>query len=68
MSITLNQIRPGSIVIVRTNFGSGIPVRAIVAEVEEDIKSGRPGIDYNISGQACGSWAYLTQVDSVVKY
>jgi hypothetical protein len=33
-----------------------------VLEVHEDIKNGRPGIDYD------GSWAYLTQVDRVVSY
>jgi hypothetical protein len=60
--VQLEDIRQGSIVIVRGDFGSGRPREVIVDAVEEDIKNGRPGIDYD------GSWAYLTQVDHVVKY
>ena len=60
--VELEDIRQGSIVIVRGDFGSGRPREVIVDAVEEDIKNGRPGIDYD------GSWAYLTQVDHVVKY
>jgi hypothetical protein len=33
-----------------------------VVGLDEDIKNGRPGIDYD------DSWAYLTQVDRVVTY
>jgi hypothetical protein len=50
------------VVIVRGNFGAGHPQRVVVEAVEDDIKNGRPGIDYD------GSWAYLSQVDRVVKY
>jgi hypothetical protein len=60
--VELKDIRQGSVVIVRGDFGSGIPKRVTVEEVHEDIKNGRPGIDY------AGSWAYLTQVDRVVSY
>ena len=60
--VTLKDIREGSIVIVRGDFGSGKPQRVVVEAVEADIKNGRPGIDYE------GSWAYLTQVDRVVTY
>ena len=60
--VTLKDIREGSIVIVRGDFGSGRPQQVVVEAVEEDIKNGRPGIDYE------GSWAYLTQVDRVVTY
>ena len=62
MAVTLKQIRVGSIVIVRDNFGMGTPKQVTVENVEEDIKNGYPGIDY------ADSWAYLSQVDSVVKY
>ena len=47
---------------VRPNFGTGFAQRVVVEEVEEDVKNGRPGIGYG------DSWAYLTQVDRVVKY
>ena len=60
--VKLEDVREGSVVIVRGNFGNGKPQRVVVTGVDEDIKNGRPGIDYG------DSWAYLTQVDSVVTY
>jgi hypothetical protein len=60
--VDLKDIREGSVVIVRGNFGSGAPQRVVVTGLDEDIKNGRPGIDYG------DSWAYLTQVDRVVTY
>ena len=58
----LSDMRVGSRVIVRDNFGTGRPREVTVLDLDEDIKNGRPGIDYE------GSWAYLSQVDRVVKY
>jgi hypothetical protein len=60
--VKLNEIREGSVVIVRGAFGSGPEERVKVEEVHEDVKNGRPGIDYE------GSWAYLSQVQRVVQY
>jgi hypothetical protein len=60
--VKISDIREGSRVIVRDNFGTGKPREVTVLGVEDDIKNGRPGIDYD------DSWAYLTQVDRVVKY
>jgi hypothetical protein len=60
--VTLKDIREGSVVIVRGDFGNGKPERVLVEEVHTDVKNGRPGIDY------AGSWAYLTQVERVVTY
>jgi hypothetical protein len=60
--IKIEDIREGSVVIVRGAFGTGQPQRVTVTEVEEDVKNGRPGICYD------ESWAYLTQVDRVVQY
>ena len=60
--VKLNDIREGSVVIVRGVFGTGPEQRVKVEEVHEDIKNGRPGIDYE------GSWAYLSQVQRVVSY
>jgi hypothetical protein len=62
MMIKLKDIREGSVVIVRGAFGTGPEERVKVEEVHEDVKNGRPGIDY------AGSWAYLTQVQRVVSY
>lgn len=60
--VTLKDIRPGSVVIVREAFGTGPERRVVVEAVESDIKNGRPGIDY------ADSWAYLSQVMRVVSY
>jgi hypothetical protein len=60
--VKLKDIREGSVVIVRGAFGTGPEERVKVEEVHEDVKNGRPGIDY------AGSWAYLTQVQRVVSY
>jgi hypothetical protein len=60
--VKLKDIREGSVVIVRGAFGTGPEERVKVEEVHEDVKNGRPGIDYE------GSWAYLSQVQRVVSY
>ena len=60
--VELKDIRKGSVVVVRGDFGNAPARRVTVEEVHEEIKNGRPGIDY------AGSWAYLTQVDRVVSY
>jgi hypothetical protein len=60
--VKLEDIRKGSVVIVRGAFGSGPEERVKIEEVHDDVKNGRPGIDYE------GSWAYLTQVMRVVQY
>jgi hypothetical protein len=60
--VSIEDIREGSVVIVRGNFGQGPAQQVVVENVEDDIKNGRPGIDY------ADSWAYLTQVERVVTY
>jgi hypothetical protein len=64
--ITINQIRIGSVVRVRPDFGMSEPVEVTVMEAEEDIKNGRPGIVYKTPHY--DRWAYLSQVDAVVTY
>lgn len=66
--ITLKDIREGSIVMVRGDFGQGKPVRAVVEAVESNIKNGMPGIDYVVGKSVVGNWAYLNQVDKVITY
>ena len=61
-NVQLEDIREGSVVIVRGNFGSGPEERVKVEDVHRDVKNGMPGIDYE------GHWAYLSQVVRVVKY
>ena len=60
--VQIEDIRVGSVVMVRPNFGAGFAQRVIVEEVEDDVKNGRPGIGYG------EHWAYLHQVVEVVKY
>jgi hypothetical protein len=65
--VKLKDLREGSVVYVRTNFGTGPRVKATVVEVCEDVKNGLPGIDYE-TDDGDGSWAYLDQVQAVYKY
>lgn len=68
--VKLSEMRKGSVVMVRGSFGREEPREAVVDEVFEDIKNGEPGISYNSTkkGAPFWGWAYLEQVDSVVKY
>lgn len=65
--VQLKDIREGSIVVVRGNFGSGPRETVTVVGLDEDIKNGLPGIDYD-TADGDGHWAYLSQVSSVVTY
>jgi hypothetical protein len=65
--VELKEMRRGSEIILRPAWGSKPPERARVEAVESNIKNGRPGIDYTSeSGEP--HWAYLDQVDRVIKY
>ena len=66
--IRLEEIREGSVVIVRGGFGAETATKALVEEVEEDIKNGRPGITYREIATGSPRWAYLNQVQTVVTY
>lgn len=66
--IKITDIRQGSMVVMRGAFGNGVPTLVVVDEVLDDVKNGRPGIDYTIADGGTDGWAYLTQVDKVVKY
>jgi hypothetical protein len=65
--VILDEIREGSVVIVRGGFGQELPKEVVVDEVHADIKNGRAGIDYT---EADGNtrWAYLDQVQKVITY
>jgi hypothetical protein len=67
MSIKLGDIRKGSRVLVMGGFGHEPAQEVTVSDVYDDVKNGRPGIEYQ---QDSGDhrWAYLTQVVRVVKY
>jgi hypothetical protein len=65
--ITVDDVREGSVVVIRSGFGSE-PAETVTLEgVEADIKNGRAGCDYtDRNGE--GRWAYLSQIVRVVKY
>ena len=64
--IKLSDIKVGDIVQLRPNFGTGRPIEAKVDGVHLNIKNGMPGIDYH-QVEGSFSWAYLDQVDKVVR-
>lgn len=66
--VKLKDMRVGSVVKVRPSWGTQPAVEAIVLDLCEEIKNGRPGIDYRRKGATSNNWAYLDAVDSVVKY
>ena len=65
--VNIEDIKEGSIVLVRGNFGSGPKVRAVVTGVEPNIKNGEAGIDYYpVSNPEDGHWAYINQIDAII--
>jgi hypothetical protein len=68
MRVTLSQVREGSIVKVRGDFGQGPAKRARVDSVDDNIKNGRPGIDYTVLSDGDSRWAYLEQVLEVEQF
>jgi hypothetical protein len=67
-AVGLKDIREGSLVMVRGNFGNGIARQAKVTYTDSNIKNGQPGIDYIDIGTKDSHWAYLTQVVEVLAY
>lgn len=65
--VSLSDLRKGSKVIVRGGFGNEAPKTVTVTDFAEDIKNGRPGIDY-VEADGTSRWAYMYQVERVVKY
>jgi len=61
-TVRLSDIRTGSIVVVRGDFGLGMSQIVSVDYMADNIKNGKPGITYG------RSWAYLDQVVQVLKY
>ena len=66
--IKLKDIKIGSEIMVRGDFGNGSSKKAIVDNIENDIKNGFPGIDYHYADDVNDDrWAYLSQIDRVIK-
>ena len=64
--VKFNDIRRGSVVIVRSNFGTGNAIQVTVSEVEQAAKNGKDVFDYAYGGNM--HWAYFSQIDSVLSY
>ena len=65
-TITKKDMKVGSVVMVRPDFGS-CPARKAVVE-NFDKKNGRALIDYHWeSDPSDGGWAYFDQITSVIK-
>ena len=66
-SVNENDVRTGSVVVVRSGFGSESPETVTIEGFEYDGKNGRATIDYtDKSGE--GRWAYLDQIQRVISY
>lgn len=68
--LSINDVKQGDTVKLRSTFGGGPIVTGVVSGVFADIKNGYPGIDYKLNGSEDADserWAYLDQVDYVVK-
>ena len=65
------NIKIGSVVYVRGDFGLGRPQKVVVTGISE--KNGKPLFDYEdnnlmIGGLKAGRWAYFNQIERIVNY
>jgi len=67
-TISLSDLREGSVVLVRGGFGSEAAVEATITCVCDDVKNGYPGVDYVVNKTQEMHWAYLDQVKRVITY
>lgn len=68
--LRIGDLQAGDTVKVRGSFGAGSARIGVVTGVERDIRNGKPGIDYMLeggTGPGDTRWAYLDQVDSIVR-
>lgn len=68
--LRFSDLQAGDTVNVRGSFGVGAVQAGVVLGVEKNIQKGKPGIDYMLEGGAGPGdcrWAYLDQVDSIIK-
>ncbi|MDU8350823.1 hypothetical protein RYA05_02825 [Pseudomonas syringae pv. actinidiae] len=68
--LRISDLQAGDTVQVRGSFGADSARIGVVSGVEKDINNGKPGIDYMLeggTGPGDARWAYLDQVDSIVK-
>lgn len=69
--VTINEVREGDTVEIRS-WGGDL-IRGTVQGVYDDVKNGRPGLDYVCHTAAPGyqdggnHWCYMDQVERVVR-
>lgn len=62
-SVDFDSLRAGDTVLVAMDFGGGPTVKAVITSIDDDIKNGRPGIDYyRVSNPDDSRWAYADQI------
>jgi hypothetical protein len=66
MSISIKDLKIGSTIMVRPDFGMSNSVKATVTDIEKNGKNGRDTIGYETS-PGNDRWAYMDQVVRVVK-
>lgn len=67
MVLSIDDIRKGSVVVVRPCFGVGKPIKVTVTEVHDNVKNNCSGISYDDETYD-SHWAYIDQVDSIITY
>ena len=65
--VNVKQLKSGSVVVVRSGFGSEAPETVTVDDIESDCKNGRATIDY-VDCSDRSRWAYTDQIVKVVSY
>ena len=66
--ITPKDLRKGSIIEVRGDFGQGPQVLAQVDFVDRDVRTGAPVVDYTNVNNRETHWAFFDQIDSVLRF
>ena len=63
----VDKLRPGTVLVVRSGFGSSAPETVTLEGVEYEGKNGRTTIDY-VDKDGDGRWAYADQIVRVITY
>lgn len=65
MTVSIDDINDGSVIMVRGSWGREAPVRATVIDIDTEGKNGKPVISY-LRQDGEEKWAYMNQVTQVV--
>jgi hypothetical protein len=68
MAVYFGDVEEGCLVMVKQDFGMGRTVLAKVDAVLDNVKNGRPGIDYIEMDTGNLKWAYADQIVKLVAW